>query len=348
MTTPNASHTCPTCGGRHAPGTPHRPPTVSQRPPERPAAEAGAADLSPDDPVPAADSSEDTPGVSLRRREDDPEEEEEDTPQVSLKSGARSGNSPQVGVKRTSGSRDSDGQVGVRNQSAIGQVGVERTGDGRDANGQVSARNQGASGGPASQVSVKPPASGPGGGPSPSPVQTGGNLPPPPPEGSPAHVWEQYMLTLPDSHRQRPQLQRFVHSQYNQELLAVPEAERRSAAEELARTDQDRAFARLTGFLPTLDDELDRQLQQDAWAQLAADFAEDLRAEVEGRMERHAREALELSKISYDPDYDPESSEPEYVKRVSFGPDGEVISETREEVQKRTREQAMKEIGEGR
>ena len=150
MTTPNASHTCPTCGGRHAPGTPHRPPTVSQRPPERPAAEAGAADLSPDDPVPAADSSEDTPGVSLRRREDDLEEE--DTPQVSLKSGARSGNSPQVGVKRTSGSRDSDGQVGVRNQSAIG--------------------------GPASQVSVKPPASGPGGGPSPSPVQTGGNLPP--------------------------------------------------------------------------------------------------------------------------------------------------------------------------
>ena len=93
MTTLKTS-ACPTCGGNHAPGAHHRPPAVSQRPPQLPSPE-----VSRRQPDPAGDDAEEQSSVRVRSsngNEDEEEEPEEGVSnnQVGVRSGATPNNQP--------------------------------------------------------------------------------------------------------------------------------------------------------------------------------------------------------------------------------------------------------------
>ena len=133
--------------------------------------------------------------------------------------------------------------------------------------------------------------------PAPAGVSSGSALPPPPPDGSPAHVWEHYRQALPETHANR-QAARY---QANQTLRQIPEeSRRREMAESLASNEYERTFARWTGVLPTMDEETDRQLLTKAWMSAVAAVVSTLRDESSGRMEqaRSTMPAENLGQIS--------------------------------------------------
>ena len=157
MTTLKAN-TCPTCGGNHPPGAHHRPPTVSQRPPQLPGPEVRSREQDADDD-PAADDGEEQPSVGERSKNGNEDEEDAEEGEANNRVGVRSGVAP-------------NNKVGVRPRVAPNN----RSGP------EISvAPNPGA----ATQPRVAPNS------------QPATALPPPPPEGAPAGTWDFYLRTLP-------------------------------------------------------------------------------------------------------------------------------------------------------
>ena len=80
--------------------------------------------------------------------------------------------------------------------------------------------------------------------------------PPRPPDGAPAAVWDHYLRALPPTHRNR----RAARSQVQPGVLERPRAERIAALHDFAHSDQEREFLDYTGYLPSLDDEMDHRI----------------------------------------------------------------------------------------
>ena len=152
------TNTCPTCGGNHPPGAHHRPPTVSQRPPQLPGPEVRSREQDPDDD-PAADDGEEQPSVGVRSKNGNEDDEDAEEGEANNRVGVRSGVAP-------------NNKVGVRPRVAPNN----RSGP------EISvAPNPGV----ATQPRVAPNS------------QPATALPPPPPEGAPAGTWDFYLRTLP-------------------------------------------------------------------------------------------------------------------------------------------------------
>ena len=267
---------CPTCGTYHQPGAhgPATPPAKSpEQPPEQPApppedSQPDGGDLSGGGAADGGDSGT-----------DDGADEDRDDGEGGDATG---GVSPQTAA--------APGRASIRKQPAPpGQATVRA--NGQQVGGQVRMRSQSeVAEGMATLAAA-------GAQPAPAGVSSGSALPPPPPDGSPAHVWEHYRQALPETHANR-QAARY---QANQTLRQIPEeSRRREMAESLASNEYERTFARWTGVLPTMDEETDRQLLTKAWMSAVAAVVSTLRDESSGRMEqaRSTMPAENLGQIS--------------------------------------------------
>ena len=241
---------CPTCGGFHRPEQPHQPPTVPKAPPEQPSPDPEPAQA---DTGTGSSESADQSGTQGGRRKDD-EEEDGDAPEtpatgqrVSVKAGVRSARATgTVSVKSGSRSQAEGQRVSVKPREA--------TPDGERP--QVSIRSQGSS---------------------------GDFIPPPPPDGSPAGIWDHYMQALPPTHRNREA----ARGQINESVQDLDRAARIDALADYAHGDEEREFLEFTGYLPTLDEERDEQIlaqERQRRARIAA--ARRARAEHKKRVEK--------------------------------------------------------------
>ena len=82
------------------------------------------------------------------------------------------------------------------------------------------------------------------------------SLPPPPPAGSPATVWNHYLKVLPPSHQNR----QAVRAEINKTAQEMPRSQRIEALRQYAHSDEERQFLEYTSVLPTLDEDMDADI----------------------------------------------------------------------------------------
>ena len=254
---------CPTCGGFHRPEQPHQPPTVPQAPPEQPNPEPDRAQA---DAGAGSSETADQSGTESGQGKD--EEEENGDPPETPAAGQR------VSVK-----------PGVRSNSTTGTVSVKSAAGGQAEGQRVTVKPRETT--PAGErpgVSIRPQGS------------SGDFIPPPPPDGSPAGVWDHYLQALPPTHRNREA----ARGQINESAQELDRAARIDALADYAHGDEERNFLEFTGYLPTLDEERDEQiLQQERQRRARIAAARRAREEYE-KQQKEFKEAVESTRAWLD------------------------------------------------
>ena len=211
----------PTSGGLHPPSAPHN---LPQRPPAQPTARTPARRRRNGDRSRPPGISPDQASSQNGDRQDDGDGDGEEDPQ------------PVVRLR----------------ESAAGEGAAQAV---TPAAGRAQRRRD-------AKVSAKTPAAGAAAGVKPrTPATAGGSvsvLPPPPPSGAPAHVWDRYMQALPPTHRNR----QAARAQVSQTASELGREGRIAALMDFAHSDKERKFLAFTSHLPSLDEERDAAIYE--------------------------------------------------------------------------------------
>ena len=224
----------PTSGGLHPPSAPHN---LPQRPPAQPTARTPARRRRNGDSSRPPGISPDQASSQNGDRQDDGDGDGEEDPQPVVRlreSAAGEGAAQTVTPAAGRAQRRRDAKVSAKTPAAGAAAGVKPRTPAVGAAAGVKPRTPATAGG---SVSV---------------------LPPPPPSGAPAHVWDHYMQALPPTHRNR----QAARAQVNAQLMALSPGERREQGLSYAHSAKEREFLAFTGVLPTLDEERDTEIYE--------------------------------------------------------------------------------------